>query len=295
MIRRTRWTALLSAAVLLSVLASPVTSRSDGKRPAIDVTNTSVGRAKAVEAAARNKSNGVDSSASDLIVYEIAPREYFIAPEGTQVLSVETVVGADGTVGTRVDAAPPADAAFVDPKAGQVVAAAASAWTLVSSFCWNRTWYDGGAVWMDTCYHKHKLTNDGSGTVDYFEMHMFATGASKVGLKEKLKSMSIEAWRASGSPAQTWFDWSPRSDSNRNCQSITVGVTQPIPMAYSHQQCDEWDITKFADAGHFRNTWKAPLLLEPYASEREVAFSVAVKVAQGQTAQWVFSWVGRKV
>lgn len=169
--------------------------------------------------------------------------------------------------------------------------AATPYWSLVGSACFAR-WY-GDGVWMDTCYHKHKLINDGNGSYDYFELHMFATGASSG--KAKLKDLNIYAFPASNSAPMTWHDWKPGADLNGgNCNNITVGVTYPLPISYTHQWCDTWDMTKYAAAGSFRNIYKAPLFFEPWESERDVAFDIAVRVAQGATARWNFNYSAHK-
>ena len=283
-----------SVVALLLALLTP--GRALGVTPsgaARDVTDTPAGRTAAAEAAARFGELGVSADAAALVVLDFGAGDLLIGPRGTDVLSYSVTA-----IGFEVSVLPPpgepSDPRNVtsahDATSGGLGVAAGPYWQLANSFCWERRSFHNGTIWMDTCYHKHRLINDGSSTYDYFEMHMFATGAS-VG-KTKTDRLTISAWRASGSAAQTWFDWHPRSDVSNRCQSFAVGVAEPVPIAYTHQQCDLWDMTKHTDAGHYTQAYVSPFFGAPINSEREVAFDVSVRVAQGATAMWVFQWSG---
>ena len=289
---------IAGVSVTLPMTVGPVSAAPPEPGPR-DITLTSAGQQAAEAAASRFRAMGVATDVADLAVYDLGSTGLLVGPKGGEVTVVSTFIGKRGELGFEVTVSEPLD----DPalvQAGSTpsdfVPLAAPSWGLVGEACWDRTYWTQVAplrqVWMDTCYHKHKLLNDGFSDRDFFELHMFATGASSAG---KLKDMTILASKSSNSAAMMWHDWHPGADQNRSCQQITVGVSSPLPIGYGHQICDEWDITKFAEAGKFRNIYRAPLFFEPAFSEREVAFDIAVRVNQGATARWNFNWVAHWV
>jgi hypothetical protein len=245
------------------------------------VSSTAEGRTAAAEAAQRFTIAGVPTSADELRVYELSPDDYLVGPADT-VVNVERSARGGISEITTVEPATPAGSTEAT---SDFQAAAAPYWSLVGSYCWARTNKTGG--WMDTCYHKHKLINDGSSTSDWFELHMFGTAKSTY--PYRLFDAYVHA-SPNGGATQYWHDWDPGGDLNLSCQTITIGiVAQGAAIGYNHNACEKWDITKYAAAGTFRTTWRAGLT-PPVASERETAFTIASRVANGGTAYWKFSW-----
>lgn len=254
------------------------------QRPASleDVTATPVGRALVTEATERFRRAGVATRSDDLRVYELGPGDHLIGPADT-VVHVERTDRGEVSEITTSEPMTTADAPTL--ATSDIILAAAPYWGLVGSYCWARTTKTGG--WMDTCYHKHKLYSDGSSTTDWFELHVFGTAKSTY--PYRLFDAYVHA-SPNGGATQSWHDWDPGADLNLSCQTITIGVVaQNVAIAYNHNACDKWDITKYSAAGTFRTTWRAGLT-PPVASERQAAFTIASKVANGGTAQWKFSW-----
>lgn len=59
---------------------------------------------------------------------------------------------------------------------------------------------------------------------------------------------------------------------------------------WSHQLCEAWDITKYSEAGRFKNQWKCNCI-PPWGvdGDREVAYTVNVSVTQPGSVQWTLS------
>ena len=81
---------------------------------------------------------------------------------------------------------------------------------------------------------------------------------------------------------------SRRSDVLRRNVNLGVSVNG-FPLSLSGSQCETWDITKYARAGEFRNKWTEGLC-QTERGERELKFTVAVRVAQGKVPTWSFDW-----
>jgi hypothetical protein len=270
--------AALAGALVLTSVAPALAARPDALP---DVTATTAGRAAASQAAIRFTEAGVPTKAADLRVYQLGSEDYVVGPTGSSISVIRDAAG--GVAEIRTAEAQNSPTSAFD--SSEFVAAAAPYWTLVGSTCWARTTKTGG--WMDTCYQKHKLINDGSTSYDYFELHMFATAKSVY--PYRLLDAYVHA-APSGGSTQSWHDWDPGADLSISCQTVTIGVVaQGVAIAYNHNACEQWDITKYAAAGTFRNTWRAGLT-PPLASERETAFTIASRVANGGTATWGFSW-----
>lgn len=84
-----------------------------------------------------------------------------------------------------------------------------------------------------------------------------------------------------------WVDWNPRSDlTTGQCSSITIGISYIAVLSYSAVICQEgWDMTKYAEAGKFKNRWYGAAR----RSEREVAYMVSVKVPKGGWPVWALT------
>jgi hypothetical protein len=125
----------------------------------------------------------------------------------------------------------------------------------------------------------YRLSNDGSGSYDWFALNHYATAANNE--PWALSWARIRAYR-SGSSVQTWADWAPKSDwSGGSCSTTTVGVALPVGgIGVSFDRCPQ-SIT-FSRSGNgqspdYTQTWVGP----GTHGNRELNFEIAVRVTQG--------------
>ena len=87
-----------------------------------------------------------------------------------------------------------------------------------------------------------------------------------------------------------WEDWSPRSDKNVSCGSITIGVQHVVGLSFTHDICEIWNMTKYEEAGRFKNQWSCGCIA-PWGvdGDREVAYTVEVSLSQTGSVQWSLS------
>lgn len=112
---------------------------------------------------------------------------------------------------------------------------------------------------------------------------MFHYGTAKSSPDWILTRASLWSAQHPNSSSMQWSDWSPRSDSKRNCGTVTIGFTYGVASVnMNFTQCDTWDITKYSTPGEFRNDWKGASI----NSEREVAYGVQVTVPKDGWPQW---------
>ncbi len=137
---------------------------------------------------------------------------------------------------------------------------------------------------MDSCYKLYKYSqsiSDGSSYKDLYAM--FHYGTAKSSPDWILTRASLWSAQHPNSSSMQWSDWSPRSDSKRNCGTVTIGFTYGVASVnMNFTQCDTWDITKYSTPGEFRNDWKGASI----NSEREVAYGVQVTVPKDGWPQW---------
>ena len=164
---------------------------------------------------------------------------------------------------------------------------AGSGWNHRASGCFAREENDTG--WIDSCYQVKQYntdTTDGTSTRDIFALHHYATAKSKS--TWYLTRAKLESYKSSGSPTfRQWVDWSPRSDQNMgSCTNVQIGVAYSgVGFNVGHGICDKWNITKWAEAGHFANRWEGGAT----RTEREVVYMTSIKVSQGQFPSWSLS------
>lgn len=273
--------AMTGSSVTLAAIDSTVPA-SGNSVPALpaggaDVSDTAKGRRLMEEAAARNpvlKAAGQLRAVKDDLGYTVAPAE-------TTFISYSIELP-DGTMGMELapltEFEPPTRAKAED-ETGSVLAAAG--WSRIAEKCFARI--SDGWAWMDHCYHMYKESNDGSSSYDYYALKRFAT----MGRNDpwRLWNGRIRATR-SGGASQTWVDWSPGSDwSGGSCSTITVSMTSPIAgVSMAVERCPEtWDMYKSANGTQpdYHLTWSGNS-----TGEREVAFVITVRVAQGGTPSW---------
>ncbi len=175
---------------------------------------------------------------------------------------------------------------------GMPSAFAASSWNLVTTKCFARK-YTGG-TYIDACYQLHKLTNDGSTTRDYFQLTMYGTGKEWTGFST-LVGLEVAAVQKSGSPAQHWVDWTPKSDrSGGSCSEVNIGIAYVASFSYSVQYCpDSWQFSKSPNPGppvNYANAW---LTIPGTTANRSVGFGIVVWVAQGKTPAWTYDYLSQ--
>ncbi len=293
MIRRRASRALIALVMVVVVTGTVSAAPRTG-----EITDDDDGRAIAAAAAERFSDYGVATDASDLTVTRYGDGSIVVAPKGTEILTASrdpqtgfvgaSVLTPDFSAGATGSTAPrgirAAPAAERDGEASPTTTA--PYWSWWASQCFARL--DSVYGWMDTCYHMLKLINDGSYTYDWFDLHMFSTFVSKY--PYALRDAYVESG-PSGSITQYWHDWSPRSDTSRSCSTVTLSVSAAgASLGFSHEQCETWDITKYAAAGRFRNTWLKGYFYPSPGTEREVAFQIVSKVGQNKVVQWWLGW-----
>jgi hypothetical protein len=287
-----RPTARFRRSVVVAIaLSMTVPTATFGGKPAPeprDITGSDAGVRAADAAAARITDDyGIPTEPSDLRVWQVGDR-VLAGPAGSTI-TVTEIRDKDGGTGIRVSATEPsvADAARTStPDAPAAAGPGLAGWKLVGDHCWIDLSRESS--YMDVCYHKYRATNDGSATHDYFALNMFTTFATP-GFGLETGDPWIKAWPSSTSPAATWHDWQPRAD-RTFCGAVNVGVSvNGFPLSLSGSQCETWDITKYARAGEFRNKWTEGLC-QTERGERELEFTVAVRVAQGKVPTWSFDW-----
>lgn len=269
----------VALAVVMSLSAGPslAESRASGFS---DVTHTPAGR-QAAEAATERwaEKYGVYRSIEEVQVLrgtEGARHTTLVLPSDTGVVETSFERRGEGYLSS----------ASYDVSAGNSipgVAGAGSGWNMIGSNCFARE--ENSTGWIDSCYKIHQYntdSTDGSGTRDIFQLHHFATAKSK-GIYT-LWEARLESDQSTSGPTFTdWHDWDPGADSTLNCTSQNVSVSYGgFGISETHEHCEEWDITKHSDVGHFVNRWDGYV----WQSEREVAYMTVIKVNQGASPVW---------
>jgi hypothetical protein len=255
-----------------------------------DITGTEAG-ARFAEAAAERMGHAyaVDATADSLAVFELGGRR-IAGPKGAS-LSVTEEELEDGTINLRFEASEPRGkdrVAGESLSAESVAALAAGSWTVVSSHCWIDD-HNAFPGWMDVCYTKYRLSSDGDGSYDYFALNMYSTFATP-GFAYEVGDPWIQSNPGSGA-AHRWVDWDPGADTARACSTpISLSVAaRGVGLTVNANQCETWDITKYATAGTFRNKWTEGFCMMRQG-ETQLEFEIVSKVAQGRTAAFTFSW-----
>jgi hypothetical protein len=269
--------ATFASIVALSALLVP-SAGAAGREPG-DITTTERGATLAGEAAERYTRYGVATNRSSLRVVRLADRSEVIGPSSYSAADL-AALGTDGAIAIRAS----------DSGIETISATAAPYWSLKFSDCFTRTYYYGGQPteqlgWMDTCYHMHKVVNDGDGTWDYWDLHGFATvdATHKYAYTD---DAYVHVYRCCG-PTMYWFDWQPRGDRSGNCGTQTLSISYAgAGLSFGHSVCEWWLLTKYAAAGAIKVTWDGFT-----QGAREVALMSAVKVANGSSnPTWYVSW-----
>lgn len=263
------WRMCVAVAVFALAVPSAVAAEEFRVR---DVSATPEGRAIATIASARFASLGAQPA--ELRVWRDSSG-YFVAP-AEALLDVTD----EGVLRPMTAAAPNVATASLSPASGtsEVEAlAAAGPWQLKAAQCFARIWAGVDKVWMDHCYQLLKLANDGNGSADYFTLQHYATMHPNWPWKIGHGTIEAEAFTP-----QTWMDWSPRGDRTGACQSYTLSITvSGVGLSFPTERCETWDMTKWNPAVKYKLTYTGGS-----NADRELAFEIAVQVAQGAWPQW---------
>jgi hypothetical protein len=275
-------TLLVSGAVLSSSAAS---AGAPDRRPplpkgATDITDSAKGQKLVREAKERYAERGHE--AGELRAVEDATG-ILVAPIDTS-FTTYTATLEDGSEVTALapltadDPAPDVDVEAVS----DVAALAAPAWSVVGNNCFSQI----GDTWsvLDHCYYKFKLANDGNSSYDWYALRRYGTARNNS--PWVLDQAKIRAYRSGGS-AQSWADWTPRSNwYGGSCSTTSIGISTPIGgLSQSLERCpDQVTFAKSANGTQpdYTQTWFGLGTRD----NREVEFEIAVRVKQGGTASF---------
>ena len=266
----------LSVGATDSALAAPPAEATQADTDNIFIRTDSEAAEIAAGAAARYTEMGVPTQRADLKVWATKAGDLIIAPSWA---SPDLAVSSDGNSDTfTTPAIPHGDTSSLAEL--EATPMATPYWGLWGHGCVTRfqTW----AGYIDSCYKIHKMMNDLSPQYDFYQLEHYATAGPKS--PARLFSAFLSSQKSGSSATMYWFDWDPRSDWQGNCQTTNISVTiYGIGIGSSHTRCEEWDITKYAEAGKFKNEWKDPWGV---TGDREVAYMTLIYVAQGATPSW---------
>lgn len=210
--------------------------------------------------------DGVHVESGRISIYQLSPE----SPSGTTELAHGHPATLDNTSGATTSSY--------------------TGWEEQARRCLTRWRKRSGSVdtgWMDICWVMNLYKNDGSNTHNWWAFYNFATFRSLPGWATTEATLKHSPQRYS---QFSWADWSPRSDTTRACQPVSVAINILSALSYTATQCDLWDINKSTLAGTFRNTWKG----YAHQSEREVAFHTSVRTPQAygtnQRPVWDIEW-----
>ncbi len=255
-----------------TALAAPAPGRSDLS----DITSSPIGREMAREAAEHRVRLGAPRQPLRVLRDQAG---YLVVPADTEVIPVSIT---DESGRNIVMYAPTVTASATDVVDLAPDGALSQSWTQVGANCYARI--SDSWSWMDHCARIFVLSNDGDGSKDYYALQHYATAAANSPWRlwwGKISSLPI----VTGSyGAQTWVDWSPKSDYSGNCRPIGLSVSAlGFGLGFSTQQCEAYHFTKDNPAVNYSlqgNWYVGP------NTNRELAYEIAVSVAQGKSAAW---------
>ena len=167
--------------------------------------------------------------------------------------------------------------------------AAGAAWVAVTSDCGSGG-VDGWSIYT-WCYGKKKLSNDGSGSRDYFTHRMTISANSTNG--RYMAATWVEPYPGSGSASQSWEGTDPfmpdRTISHpTNCKTITWTVGGgDVPFSYSEStttcKSESFGPKLYADPGHHAGKWTG---CASSGVVKKAFANMVVRVPQGGTATW---------
>jgi hypothetical protein len=279
--------ALLVVVLLTISVTSVATAAQPSKEAMCDVTKTTRGAKWAREAAERWQQMGVDCDSKNINIYKLQDGSYLAAPRSAEI-SMEYVEMEDGSMQLEPVVATGSDPLLIESNSsemrldGQYVTSEGEYWSLVDNNAFAR--FQDGKGWMDHAFKKYKLVGETVADKDYYTLEHYATAKSKG--TWTLARAHIWCQKRDGSSEMEWVDWDPTSDkSGGSGNTITIGISFIVELTDSFTFCDKWNMTKYAEAGRFKNTWEGLA----WRSERSVAYMICVSVPQGGYPLWSLS------
>ena len=280
----------LGAVLVATLIVVPTVAA--GKQPGpSDITGTSKGNELKAAAGARFADYGVEANA--LRVLSVGGGDYLVVPDS--LLNIKTSaakqpngkveVTTEVTVGGSIDESDDEGGAAITASAGDATAAefvaalAAPYWTLKESGCFARILDNAG--FFDTCYKIRKLINDGISGKVFYNLEHYGTAGSYT--YQTIDWAKIWSDQASGSAAMSWSDWGPRSDLSQEqgrCTDYGVSIGIIVQLHIGLHACEKWDMTKYADAGHYQMHWSCNCIFG-VDGEREVEYMTEVTIPSG--------------
>lgn len=247
----------------------------------VEITHSARGTSVADAATQRwAASKGIFRDRSHVRVYEATKdghRSTIVLPSYVRLVDAQVTLADGGVVSTAQVEVSLRSALGLSGGVG-------SGWNHRASDCFARE--ENSTGWIDSCYKINQYNTDGTdgtSTHDIFQLEHYATAKSKGVFT--LNSFELTSDQSpSSDPFRDWVDWDPGSDADHgNCGSYSIGISYSgVGITSSFTACDRWDITKWSDYGHFRNTWRG----DARRSEREVGYMTAIKVSQGGWPVW---------
>jgi hypothetical protein len=292
-IPRTRAAAVI--AILLISLPG-TTSASSPAGSARDITQTARGQQLTAEAAARYTSDGVPTSAADLVVLELADGQPLVAPAALAkdiAISVGTGAAersASATVGQQLTRRGSLDGGRGTTAPNQTVApgaaAAAPYWTIRESRCFS-LYVDSAR--FDNCYRILQLINDGVSSKDYWSLKQWGTAFED---GDGLSSLWLYGSRNGGS-VQTWEDFGPPGNEKQNCTQRWVGIDIILTYGQNYEVCETWTLTKSASNASpwIRNQWNcAGWFCSVFRDTRQIAVIMEVSLVPGAVPRFTIGY-----
>ena len=275
----------VSMTISFLVIGSGKASPNERRDTLTSVRETANGQRVASESARRFKGLGVDVSEGELDVLLIPHGGGFlVVPKGLDVPPIvktrasDTAFVLSGQFEVRPSESP-------DRANGKQVSSRpsfAANWSLITAHCYAHIYADWGGE-MATCYKIWKMSNDGSGTWDYWGFETYGTAHSD----KSLDYAWIRTDESATGDTQYWVDWDPGSDTSGNCNaSYTVTVGGMPSVSHTFVRCESWDITKYSDAAHFKSEYEG----NAFNADREVGHIVETKVSDGDSPVWTIAY-----
>jgi len=229
---------------------------------------------------------GIDCDSKDIRIYRLQDGGYFAAPESAEI-SMEYVEMEDGSMKLEPVIVARPDSLLVESDSRELPTdfqtQSGEYWNLVGNQAFAR--FEDGKGWMDHAYKMHKLVVETIPNKDYYQLEHWATAKSKGAWT--LYAAHVWCQKQSSSSPMEWVDWDPQADQDYGSggQSVTIGISYIVEISSTYTVRDKWDITKYAEAGKFKNSWRG----SAWRSERNVAYMICVSVPEGGWPAWTLS------
>lgn len=273
--------ALLLAALMPALAGAQAPVKAQPGKEKYKLTLTERGKQLATEAAVRWEKNLKHKVKVDqLEVYDFGSKgqsDIFVIPKDVNFTVTEQLNGPP--IVEVQTASTPQVGTSTEPNSIGIMG---SSWAWRAGHCLERLNQNGS--WIDHCYQVYKLEGDVDGSRDFYQLDRYATAGDALGTT--LDGATISSHRStSNSSTMGWMDWTPRGDIDLpNCSDLTLSVSvEGIGFSKTYLRCERWNITKFAEAGRFSNSWEGSV----NDTQREIAYMTSVSVPQGGWPVWI--------